>query len=313
MGVPDQALVSVIIPAYNAGPYLRAAVRSVLDQTHRNLELILVDDGSTDGSVDAVAGIPDPRMTVVRQPNAGKSAAMNRGLEIARGEFYAVQDSDDLSMPARIERQLAHLVADPGLAGVFCGWNLILNGRTTAPQHRWKDSEACRRDLEALRIPTHDGTPMYRRTRMEGLHYDEDIRIGESMDYLFRAAERGARFAVVGECLYSYRIRPESLCHDDPDARDALVNRVLDAARARRGLPPAPAGRRLRSANAARDNNIASYFMESVIDQRRSGDRRGAIATALRCSALHPLDLHYHKALAYSLVPRPVIGRLRPA
>ena len=314
MAASQTPLVSVIIPAYNAGPYLRAAVASILRQTHRDLELIVVDDGSTDGSIETIAGVSDPRMTLIRQANAGKSAAMNRGLDVARGDFYAVQDSDDLSLPTRIERQLAHLRAHPDLAGVFCGWNLILNGRTTAPQHRWKDAEECRRDLEALRIPTHDGTPMYRRALMAGLRYDEEIRIGESMDYLFRAAEGGARFAVVGECLYSYRIRPESLCHDDPEARDALVDRVLDAARARRGLPPAPAeARRLRSANAARDNNIASYFMESVIDQRRSGERLGAVATALRCSALHPLDPHYHKALAYSVMPRPVIGRLRPA
>lgn len=313
MAARDEELVSVIIPAYNAGPYLRAAVGGILSQSHRDLELIVVDDGSTDGSVDAIAGVSDPRLRLIRQANAGKSAAMNRGLEAARGAFYAVQDSDDVSMPTRIERQMRHLREHPDLAGVFCGWNLILDGRPTAPQHRWKDAEECRRDLEALRIPTHDGTPMYRRARMEGLRYDETLRIGESIDYLFRAAERGERFAVVGECLYSYRIRPESLCHDDPDARDAQVDRVIAAARARRGLPPMPPRRPLRSANAARDNNIASYFMESVIDQRASGERLGALTTALRCAALHPLDPHYHKALVYSVVPRPAIGRLRGA
>ena len=314
MASRDDVLVSVIIPAYNAGPYLRAAVAGILTQTHPHLELIVVDDGSTDGSVDAIAGSSDPRLTIIRQANAGKSAAMNRGLDVASGAFYAVQDSDDLSMPTRIERQLGHLLAHPELAGVFCGWNLILDGRPTAPQHRWKSAEECRRELEALRIPTHDGTPMYRRERLGGIRYDESVRIGESIDYLFRSAEAGGLYEVIGECLYSYRIRPESLCHDDPEARDALVDKVLDAARVRRGLPPAPsARRRLRSANAARDNNIASYFMESVIDQRGSGERMGAITTALRCSALHPLDPHYHKALVYSVMPRPVIGRLRTA
>jgi len=311
MSQSDQ-LVSVIVPAYNAGPFLRPAVSSILMQTHRRLELIVVDDGSTDGSIATIDAMTDPRLTIIRQHNQGKSAAMNRGLEAATGAFYAVQDSDDLSMPTRIARQLRHLEENPGLAGVFCGWNLILGGRPTAPQHRWKDAEECRREMEALRIPTHDGTPMYRRERMAGLAYDETIRIGESIDYLFRAFERGERFEVIGECLYSYRIRPESLCHDDPDARDALVAQVLDAARVRRGMPAsAHPPRRLRSTNAARDNNIASYFIESVLDQRRDGERVGAITTALRCSALHVADPHYYKALVYSVMPRPVLDRMR--
>lgn len=312
MAAADETLVSVIMPAYNAGPYLRAAVDGVLAQTHRRLELILVDDGSTDGSIDSVASIADPRLRVIRQKNAGKSAAMNRGLDEASGEFYAVHDADDLSMPTRLERQLAHLLSNPELAGVFCGWNIILDGRPTAPQFRFKDAAECQRDLDALRIPTHDGTPMYRRARVAGLRYDERYAIGETIDYLLRSSEAGGRYEVLGECLFSYRILPESLCRDDPEARDALVERVIDAARTRRGLPrDANAPRRPRSRNAARDNNIASYFMESVLDQRRDGGRIGAIATALRCSRLHPADPHYHKALVYSVAPAPVIGHLR--
>ena len=223
-----------------------------------------------------------------------------------------MHDADDLSMPTRIERQLAHLMQNPELAGVFCGWNIILDGRPTAPQNRFKDADECRRDFDALRIPTHDGTPMYRCERVAGLRYDERYSIAETIDYLLRSSEAGGRYEVLGECLFSYRILDESLCRDDPQARDALVERVIDAARARRGLPRSPhAARRPRSRNAARDNNIASYFMESVLDQRRAGERIGAISTALRCSALHPADPHYHKALVYSVAPGPLIGHLR--
>jgi glycosyltransferase involved in cell wall biosynthesis len=306
-------LVTVITPAYNAGDDLEPSVRSILDQTHRELDVIVVDDGSSDGSVDRLeASVTDPRLRIFRQANGGKGAAMNNGIRNARGAFYAVQDSDDISHPTRIARQLEHLVANPDLTGVFCGWDLILDGRRTAPQHRFKDAEQCRRDLDALRIPTHDGTPMFRIAAVEGVHYIENVRTVESTDYLYKLHERGGRFEVLGELLYSYRIRADSMCHADPSERLALVAWVQETARERRGLPPEAHPPRLpKSANAARDNNLASYFMESVLDQRREGQRVGAIRTALQCAAMHPLDPHYLKPLAYGIAPRGAIRRAR--
>lgn len=88
---------SVIVPVYNAEPYLAAALESVLSQTLRDLEVICVDDGSTDGSAAALADITvrDPRVRVLTQANAGQGAARNRGLELARGEFVYFMDADD--------------------------------------------------------------------------------------------------------------------------------------------------------------------------------------------------------------------------
>src|SRR3954453_5720186 len=92
----DKPLVSVVIASYNAGDDLRAAVRSVLRQTYQNIEVLLVDDGSTDGSVDRlVEQVTDPRVRVLRQENGGRAAALNRALQEIRGEFYATQDADD--------------------------------------------------------------------------------------------------------------------------------------------------------------------------------------------------------------------------
>jgi glycosyltransferase involved in cell wall biosynthesis len=83
-------LVSVLMPAYNAGIYLAPAVRSVLEQSHDNLELIIIDDGSTDGAVDALKQIlTDSRIRWIRQDNMGKPVAMNRALQLAQGAFYA--------------------------------------------------------------------------------------------------------------------------------------------------------------------------------------------------------------------------------
>ncbi len=305
-------LVSVIVPAWNAGEYLRPAVESVLAQTHRELEVIVVDDGSTDGSPATLADIGDPRLRVVHQENAGKSAAMNRGIAESRGELFAVQDSDDLSDPRRIEQQARLLAGDPALTGAFVGVRLLMDDRPTAPQSRAKDAERCRRDLAGLHLPAHDGPPMFRRSAVGALRFDEDVRIGETIDLVLRLDEAGGAFAVVGECLYSYRLRPGSLCHDDPDARDAEVGRVLARARERRGMPPADGAPRVSgSRNAARDNNIASYFIESAIDQRAAGHLGGAITTGLRCARMHPLDPHYWKALVCAIAPRGLLRRMR--
>jgi glycosyltransferase involved in cell wall biosynthesis len=92
--VADEALVSVIIPAYQAERFVAGAVRSALRQTHRTLEVIVVDDGSTDGTAARLATIRDPRLRVLRQENAGTAAARNAALAEAQGSYVAFLDSD---------------------------------------------------------------------------------------------------------------------------------------------------------------------------------------------------------------------------
>lgn len=113
--------VSVIIPAYNRAGYIATAVASILDQTLRDLELIVVDDGSTDATAEAVAAFGDPRIRLVRHPrNLGIPQARNTGLRCARGRYLAWLDSDDLARPDRLERQVRFLDAHPAVALVGC-------------------------------------------------------------------------------------------------------------------------------------------------------------------------------------------------
>lgn len=98
-------LVSVIIPTYNRADVIRNSIDSVLQQTYKNVELIVVDDGSTDNTFDILASYRD-KLTVVRQDNAGPSTARNRGLSISNGMIIAFLDSDDLWLPTKIERQV---------------------------------------------------------------------------------------------------------------------------------------------------------------------------------------------------------------
>lgn len=104
-------LVSVVIPTYNRAALAVEAVASVLAQTHGDLECLVVDDGSTDHTAQVLGGLDDPRLRILRTPNRGVSAARNLGLFLARGEWLALLDSDDLWKPGKLARQLAYVSA----------------------------------------------------------------------------------------------------------------------------------------------------------------------------------------------------------
>lgn len=119
-------LVSIIMPVYNAAPYLREAIGSVLAQTHTDWELIAVDDGSKDDSWAILQSYTDPRIKIFQRPNGGQCAATNTGLEQASGDYYLFFDADDLMDKQKIERQLASLQGKPGAVGV-CRFSCFQN------------------------------------------------------------------------------------------------------------------------------------------------------------------------------------------
>lgn len=103
------SLVSVIIPTYNRAHFIKAAIQSVLEQTYSNLELIVVDDGSTDNTHDVVKLITDDRLLYIQQSNRGRSNARNHAISLARGKYIAFLDSDDIYLPNKIELQVNYL------------------------------------------------------------------------------------------------------------------------------------------------------------------------------------------------------------
>ncbi|RDS83656.1 glycosyltransferase family 2 protein [Dyella monticola] len=140
-------LVSVIMPVYNAEPWLQRAIDSVLSQSHTDLELIAVDDGSSDRSpcmLDAYAA-DDPRVRVVRQPsNQGVAAARNAGIAAARGDYIAFLDADDWWHPAKLERQLTSMRNTGSLISYTSYWRVTEDGGVLSkvmppPQVDWRD------------------------------------------------------------------------------------------------------------------------------------------------------------------------------
>ena len=121
------SLISVIIPTYNCAPYLTESLESILAQTFRDFDLVVVDDGSTDHTWAVLARYA-PIATIVRAPHGGLSAARNAGLAAAHGEWIAFHDADDVAVPDRLAWSLDFLRGHPAFDAVFC------NGRRMSPE-----------------------------------------------------------------------------------------------------------------------------------------------------------------------------------
>jgi glycosyltransferase involved in cell wall biosynthesis len=315
-GCRENHLVTVVICVYNAGEYLRPSLLSILGQTHRNLDILVVDDGSTDGCLDTVEDLlADRRVRVFRQANGTKPVALNRALDHAQGEFYAIHDADDISYPKRLERQLDALRTQPHLAAVYCGNDLIINGRSLAPVSAPMNEAACKRAIDAFGLPAADPTGMYRMSLVSHLRYDTSFPIGQGLDYILRVGEQHP-MVVLGECLYGYRVLPRSNTRGDPILRERLIANVLRQACDRRDLDytrlfPHGAGDNRRSQSSVNDNNIAGHFIKSVLAQVRAGRRLDAIRTGIACASLQPFDPHYYKALVYALSSPDIVKAVR--
>jgi glycosyltransferase involved in cell wall biosynthesis len=255
-----------------------------------------------------LSDIDDPRLRRVRQNNGGKPVAMNRALELVRGDFYALLDADDLSHPHRLKRQVACLVDHPAIAGVFCGHELILEDRAIAPTFRAKSMEQCAQEIARGWMPAHDPTAMYRVSLVKDFRYTEDLPIVEGHDYILRVGERFP-LMVVGECLYGYRIHPQSVTKKDPARRIRLTQEVLNRMCDRRGVPrPTFEPNRVASDRPwDADNDIVSHFTASVADLVNAGRHLDALRVGIASWRLHPMSAYYGKPFVYALLPRPAM------
>jgi hypothetical protein len=164
-------------------------------------------------------------------------------------------------------------------------------------------------------MPAHDPTGMYRMSLVGEMRYDETIPHAEGYEYILRVGERFP-LAVLGECLYTYRIHSTSLSRRDAERCNSYLDIVRRRACERRGVRGTeltPVGLTPKNRNSIRDNGLATNFMESVVDLRHEGRLREAIQTGLVCAGLHPRDPHYYKALLYSVLPEKIRRNLRPS
>ncbi len=300
--------VSVVIPVFNPGHlFLRRAIESILIQEGVTVEVVVVDDGSTDGSVDeAMARFADPRLKWVRQANAGKSAAMNLGISQASFNLVAVQDADDFSEPRRLVTQA--LALEKFSAGIaFCGYSIILGERRLAPHVKQKGPEECRRLIDEMRLPGHDPTVMFNRSIVGNFEYCTDTPFVEGVKLLLELGER-VDMINVGGPFYGYRIHPDSITKRSPERRDFHLLKVYNEVRARRGLPElSQAGSRV----ARADNSLYRDFCTSVLELKECGRWIESFRVGLSSLGLAPTDVAYYLPLAHAVCPQRLKGWLK--
>jgi glycosyltransferase involved in cell wall biosynthesis len=206
--------VSVIVPVFNGAAYLEAALQSALSQTFADLEVIVVDDGSSDSSAAVVERVSDSRLRLIRRPHRGLAAARNTGIRAASGDAIAFLDADDVWLPRKIEAQISRLDADPR-CGLVYGWHIKVDASLRRiGVFRLREEGDLSRQLAIGNVIGPPSNVLVRLSDLEAAgSYDEstELRSGcEDWDLNQRIAER-ARVACVRRYLLLYRVHPGSM------------------------------------------------------------------------------------------------------
>jgi glycosyltransferase involved in cell wall biosynthesis len=301
----DSPLVSVLLPTYNAGLYLRQALNSILAQSFERLEIIIIDDGSTDGCIDTILDIVDSRVQILRQSNSGKATALNNALEFISGDFWMIQDADDLSHPDRVKNQLHELIENPDLAAVYTGHNLLVDQVPFAPSFSSMGRELCRTEIWNFRIPAHDATGMYRTRLVEKFRFDPELRIGQGVDFVLRIGENFP-ITLLGKCLYTYRINYQSTIRKEPEKNILWINKVKSKAYERRkggGKVKLVDANVYKTKKRGANNHIVSHCIKSIVDFKNQGSLADSLWVGLQCVKLSPCDAYFYKPILYSMIP----------
>jgi len=212
--------VSVVLPVFNGAQTIARAVRSILAQTLRKIELIVVDDGSTDETVDVVRSIRDPRLRLIQCPHCGVAIAANTATELAVAPIIARMDADDFSYPQRFQKQ-CQLLHEQNLDVVGCQVRIVNERHPAAGSmsryERWINEETIDGEqmtsLRFVEFPLVNPTILARRSYFElGFRNGE---FPEDYELMLRAAAQGMRFGKVDEVLFDWADHPERLTRTD--------------------------------------------------------------------------------------------------
>lgn len=313
-------LVTVIIPVYNVNEYIAGCLDSVLGQTHKNLEVIVVNDGSTDGSAETCDryAASDSRIRVLHQDNQGVSAARNRALDRANGEYVLFVDGDDIASPALVAT-LLRAAYESGLDLVACRYSRF---GTAIDFHKPKEIgstiQSAERALEEMfagkRIDSGPFCKLIKGSIIAKIRFDEDVPVGEDLDFFSRILLGPIQeIAFVDEALYGYRERHNSAMNG------TFRKQYVDYLELAMSLGEKVSSRypSAKDAVAYRIFGIASYCVGMIVHSGRDYNKELGQCSAI-LAIYAPRVLVYSKstaknrliALAYTVSPK-LASRLR--
>jgi glycosyltransferase involved in cell wall biosynthesis len=228
-------LVSVVIPVFNGERFLREAVQSVIDQDYAPLEIIIVDDGSTDGTATVAKSLPET-VRYLHQTNHGPAAARNRGIEQARGDLIAFADADDLWPAHKLELQLPYLIKDARV-------DIVLGRIQQVRLSETVDGQTQSQEFADPAFSVNLGSAVIRKSVFErvGL-FDETMRYSEDVDWFMRAREGGATIVTIDAVTLLYRHHEQNMTRGKSASELNVLQalkRSLDRRRERTGIASA--------------------------------------------------------------------------
>ena len=290
--------VTVVIPVYNGSRYLRESINSVLAQTFQDYEIVCVDDGSTDDSVSLLQEYGQ-RIRVVRQDNSGQSAARNAGVKLARGEYIAFLDQDDVWYPSKVQNQLAVLDAEPDVVLVHCNFDridergeMLERGAGMIERTSALGSSMGQLIGEALIFPS---AMMIRKEgyeRIGGFHHA--LQGFEDFDLIARLKEQG-RFVMVEERGMAYRM------HGSGFTRTGGIHVIRSRETFLRRMQTLYRGDRNKQAIVK--NMLADCYSDWGIHDVRSGHTQEARAKLLQSIWCNPFKFRTYTRLVRAILP----------
>lgn len=209
ISVTREPIVSVVIPAFNAAKTIAGTLSSVLAQTLGDFEVVVVDDGSSDGTAQIAASLGDPRIRIITQHNHGAAGARNTGITAARADLVAFVDADDLWLPPKLERQVSLLRADPRAEAVQTAAYFVDDQLRVLSVRPCLDAiDSLARSLRFENLPAFASSVLVRRRcLLEIGMFDPDLVILEDWDLALRLSRR-ASLRGIEEPLVLYRVHP---------------------------------------------------------------------------------------------------------
>ncbi len=233
-------ILSVVMSVYNGAPYLKEAMDSILAQTFKDFEFIIVDDGSSDTTPVILESYKDPRIHILRQDNMGLVASLNRGVQESRGTYIARQDADDISLPDRFEKEYGLLSSNPGLVIVGSSMSTVnMSGQILNSHYVLLQDPELKQEL-LVRSPFAHGSVIFRKEAFEKAGgYLQNEWPAEDYGLWLRMATYGG-FANMNELLYRYRENTEGISRQNDATQLQMRENIRDSAwKMRKRLIPA--------------------------------------------------------------------------